>query len=213
MADLATWPPVKGAWKETKAWPMRAVKRECAMSKDRIYGVPQNPVPPFRFDESVVRVFDDMLTRSIPLYREIIRRQVQLLVRFYQEGTRIYDLGCSNGNLGMGTCRTMGNKPFEMIAVDSSRPMIEAYAARLEGTPHMRRVTLEWGDIRQTNIDQASVVVLNFTLQFIAPEHRDTMVTNIYDGLLPNGVLLLCEKSAHANATIENIAASHVLSV
>jgi len=40
----------------------------------------------------------------------------------------------------------------------------------------------------------ASVVVLNFTLQFLKPENRDKIIKNIFAGLLPGGILILSEK-------------------
>jgi tRNA (cmo5U34)-methyltransferase len=175
------------------------------MPRDRIYGEPKNPVPPFQFDEQVVSVFDDMLTRSIPLYREIIRRQVQLIDRFYQDGTHIYDLGCSNGNLGVAVCRSMRSRHFEMIAVDNSRPMIDAYGARLEKARHAGRITLRCGDICGLKMNQASVVALNFTLQFIARDHRDALVGRIFEALMPNGIFLFCEKITHPDGAVAEL--------
>ncbi len=169
------------------------------MAKDRIYEKPRATVPPFEFDEGVAGVFDDMLDRSIPLYREIIRRQAWLIRRLYQPGTRIYDLGCSNGNLGLALNRRMESQPFEMVAVDSSAPMLTAYAARLAAESASDRITLQCEDIARTRIEQASVVVLNFTLQFLAPEHRDAMIARIFRGLLPGGALLFCEKVIHTD--------------
>ena len=167
------------------------------MSKDRIYRKPQSPVLPFEFDHQVAGVFDDMLDRSIPLYREIIRLQVMMTQRFYQPGTRIYDLGCSNGNLGVALCGQMDNQPFQMVAVDSSAPMLEAYARRLAAKPQADAIKLACQDICRTPIENASVVVLNFTLQFLPPEKRDAMIGRIYQGLAPGGALLFSEKIAH----------------
>jgi tRNA (cmo5U34)-methyltransferase len=171
--------------------------RERMMGKDRIYGEPKKTIDPFRFDETVVGVFDDMLVRSIPLYRETIRRQVQLIDRYYRKGSRIYDLGCSNGNLGIGVCKAMARLPFHMIAVDNSAPMLRAYAERLKTVAHHGRVDLRCDDIRDVDMRQASVTVLNFTLQFIDRHCRTAIVERIHDGLLPGGILLFCEKLDH----------------
>ncbi len=175
------------------------------MPKDHIYGTPKDPVPPFQFDETVVRVFDDMLMRSIPLYRELIRRQVQMARRFYQKDTRIYDLGCSNGNFGLALSQFMGKTPFSMVAVDNSDPMIRAYAQRLDKAGETDRFTLRCADICDTDISHASVVVVNFTLQFIAPEQRDAMIARVYDGLAPRGVLLFSEKLAHTDPSLAEL--------
>jgi tRNA (cmo5U34)-methyltransferase len=175
------------------------------MPRDRLYKEPRDPIAPFQFDAAVVNVFDDMLRRSIPLYEETIRRQAQLIERYYQDGTRIYDLGCSNGNLGMETSRAMGGRPFDMVALDSSAPMMAAYRERLTEAQQSGRIDLQCGDIRETDIERASVVALNFTLQFVPPQHRDAMIARIYDGLVPKGLFLFCEKLDHTDAAVATL--------
>jgi tRNA (cmo5U34)-methyltransferase len=175
------------------------------MSRDDIYQHHRTPVPPFKFDDKVARVFDDMINRSIPFYREIIKRQVQLIEYYYQDGTTIYDLGCSNGNIGLLTGRTMGQIPFKMIAVDNSAPMLDVYRERLTSTPWIDRITLQCQNISQTIIENASVVVLNFTQQFLPPNDRDALTSKIYEGLTPGGVLLFSEKITHKNKNLSDL--------
>lgn len=175
------------------------------MTKDRIYRKPCSHVPPFAFDEHVAGVFDDMIRRSVPFYQEIIDRQVHLIVRYYQPGTRIYDLGCSNGNLGLAVCGRMRETPFEMIAVDNSVPMLDAYRARLVDTPGRDRIRLHQQDIRQVSIENASVVVLNFTLQFLTTSERGAVIRTVYDHLYPGAVLLFCEKITHQDPALAQL--------
>ncbi len=167
------------------------------MSQDNLYARPQGKVPPFEFNEQVVRVFDDMIGRSVPLYRETVRRQAQLAARFYQPGTSIYDLGCSNGNLGLTLCAEMGGREFAMVAVDSSQPMLDTYRRRLAGKPGAKHISLRQEDIRRTPLERASVVVVNLTLQFLPRDDRETLVRRIFEALEPGGILLLCEKVIH----------------
>jgi len=91
------------------------------MTKDRIFAEPR-PAAPFAFTTEVAEVFDDMLDRSVPLYRESLRRQAQLAARFYQPGTRIYDLGCSNGNFG---------RPALQVHPALRRPLLRARRTNL----------------------------------------------------------------------------------
>jgi tRNA (cmo5U34)-methyltransferase len=117
----------------------------------------------------------------------------------------IFDLGCSNGNLGIQLGRCMGAQPYAMMAVDNSAPMLAAFRERLAGTFLEQRITLQCEDIRRTSIGHASVVVLNFTLQFLPPEDRDSLITRIYQGLTPGGILLFCEKITHADAGVAEL--------
>ncbi|MDD2389327.1 MAG: carboxy-S-adenosyl-L-methionine synthase CmoA [Desulfobacterales bacterium] len=175
------------------------------MKQDDIFSKPLKPVEPFEFNETVVNVFDDMISRSVPGYREIIHRQAQLAETFYQPNTRIYDLGCSNGNFGIRLCEEMGKKPFEMIAADNSMPMIDAYRKRLQNFSNHHRITLTCCDIQNVNIENASVVVINFTLQFLPIAERDDLVRRIYKGLIPGGILLLSEKIMHMDNALDQL--------
>ena len=175
------------------------------MTKDQIYREQRSWVPPFEFDAQVVQVFDDMVRRSIPFYDEIISRQVQLIERYYRPGSLIYDLGCSNGNLGVALCQSMGDIEFGMIAIDNSTHMLDAYRTRLAQIPHNDRIQLRHQDIRQTPIDNASVAVLNFTLQFLSPAERTAVIQRIFDGLHPGMILLLCEKVTHDHPNLASL--------
>jgi tRNA (cmo5U34)-methyltransferase len=179
--------------------------RESIMAKDSLYQSMPTPVPPFEFDEQVAGVFDDMIHRSVPFYSEIIDRQVQLVERFYQPGTVLFDLGCSNGNLSIRLACQAGAQPYEIVAVDSSAPMLAAFRARLAACPLGRYITLQCEDIRRTAIENASVVILNFTLQFLPPEDRDALINRIHNGLAHGGILLCCEKIAHADAGMADL--------
>ena len=178
---------------------------DSTMARDSLYRHPKSPLPPFEFDDQVARVFDDMIHRSIPFYAEIIRRQIDLIERFYQPGTVIYDLGCSNGNLGMGLSRQLKNRAFWMVAVDNSAPMLKAFQERLTDLRTGHRITLQCADICQVRIESASVVVLNFTLQFVPPTKRDAVLARIYNGLQPGGALLFCEKITHNHPALAEL--------
>ncbi|BCR06838.1 carboxy-S-adenosyl-L-methionine synthase [Desulfuromonas versatilis] len=175
------------------------------MAQDKIYASPRERIIPFEFNEQVAGVFDDMLERSVPLYRETLLRQAQLAARFYQPGTRIYDLGCSNGNFGMALCAAMAGRPFRMVAVDTSQPMLDAYRRRLAERPEAALVSLAAEDIRSLPLENASVVVVNLTLQFLPVPDRDTLIRRIHSALAPGGILLLTEKITQQNPTLAQL--------
>jgi len=175
------------------------------MARDTIFSHPQDKVAPFEFNARVAEVFDDMLGRSVPLYRESILRQAQLAARFYQTGTRTYDLGCSNGNFGLALCAGMGERDFAMVAVDSSQPMLDTYRQRLQSLSGGDRIVLQLGDIRDIVMERASVVVVNLTLQFLPLADRDALVRRIHQALVPGGVLLLTEKVVHQDVGLREL--------
>ncbi len=179
------------------------------------------PVPPFEFNEQVADVFDDMIKRSVPLYHESIIRQSRLAFHFHQPGTRIYDLGCSHGNVGMLIYDIFKERDFSMIAVDSSMPMINKYRQRINAHAapktgygksdganfrrYKKKINLVCGLAEDIRICSASVVIVNLTMQFIKLCKRDVFIQQIFDGLLPGGILLLTEKILHPDSEISNL--------
>ena len=172
------------------------------MVKDRIYRTPREKVPPFEFNAAVALVFDDMIRRSVPMYGEIIHQQARIARQYYQPKTRIYDLGCSNGNLAMSLCACMPAGSLEVVAVDSSRPMLAEFEKRLSAIGRSGEVRPVCRDVRDVELSQASVVVVNFTLQFIPPADRDVLLQRIHTALIPGGVLMISEKTVHPIARL-----------
>ena len=162
--------------------------------KDDIYSNELDWVENFNFDTSVANVFQDMITRSVPGYRTTLAMIGVIAARFVDEGSKVYDLGCS---LGAGTIIAANAKPevsYEVIGVDTSQPMLEKCLSTIQSNPPHANITLRHHDIQETPISDASVVILNFTLQFIPVKDRQRMIQKIYDGLKPGGALILSEK-------------------
>ena len=175
------------------------------MKKDRLFAKKREAMPAFEFNEAVASVFSDMLERSVPNYVESIKRQAQLALDFYRENTRIYDLGCSHGNLGMLIGKAFGEQKFAMTGVDSSRPMIDKYERRLKEEPFRDRVSLVCDRAENVSMSNASVVVVNLTLQFLDMSLRDTLVADIYRAMVPGGILLLTEKVVSVHDTVSEL--------
>jgi len=175
------------------------------MGKDRIFAGKKEKAEPFKFNREVANVFDDMLNRSVPLYGESIRRQAEITSEYYQDKSRIYDLGCSNGNLGLLILDRIKDRKFTLIGVDSSMPMIEKYKKRLNGKREQESVHLVCGFLEDVKIQNASVVLINLTLQFIDPRKRDSVIARIFQGLNSGGILLLTEKTIHSEDELNDL--------
>ena len=163
-------------------------------TRDDIYSLPMNQVGSFEFDEQVVRVFPDMIARSVPGYGSILSMIEQLATRFVQPGTAVWDLGCS---LGAATRLIRKQAPANCVihAVDNSPAMIARLRTILEeSTDGGCEVVLHEMDLRDAAICNATFVVLNLTLQFLAPLDRTAVIHKVHQGLLPGGAVLLSEK-------------------
>lgn len=169
------------------------------MSKDAIYATPQEHIVDFAFDERVASVFPDMIRRSVPGYGDIIALLGLFAEQYATEGSALYDLGCSLGGATLSLRRRITAHGCRIIAVDNAEAMVERcrenIATDLSPTP----VEVVCADIREVEITNASVVVLNFTLQFLPPEERLALLKKIHHGLQPGGVLVLSEKLRFSN--------------
>ncbi|MCD5995141.1 carboxy-S-adenosyl-L-methionine synthase CmoA [Pseudomonas sp. CDFA 602] len=170
------------------------------MSKepDRIFAQPLVQVPDFAFNEDVVRVFPDMIKRSVPGYPTIVENLGVLAAQFAQPDTVLYDLGSSLGAVTQALRRHVRSEGCSVVAVDNSSAMVERCREYLNAQNSMFQellpVDVIEGDILGLEFKPASVVALNFTLQFIAPELRLGLLTRIHGALVPGGALILSEK-------------------
>lgn len=173
--------------------------------KDTIYASPLDAIAAFAFDERVVRVFPDMIQRSVPGYSTIIAMTGVLAERYAQPQTRCYDLGCSLGASTLSMRAQLDSRDCSIVAVDNSAAMIERCRTLIDADAHTTPVELRLGDIVDTPIENASVVVLNFTLQFIAPEARAALLERIGANMRPGGVLVLSEKIRFDDAHLQEL--------
>ena len=168
--------------------------------KDTLYASPLGEIDGFQFDSSVVDVFPDMIQRSVPGYSAIISAIGLLASRFAQADSICYDLGCSLGAATLSMRHKISQKNCKIIAVDNSSAMLSRCQKIIARDTAIIPVELVCSDIQDINIDNASVVVLNFTLQFIPLADRDTFIKKIYQGLRPDGILILSEKLMFTDA-------------
>ena len=176
--------------------------------RDTLYAHPLDPVDDFVFDEQVVSVFSDMIRRSVPGYAEVVTLTGRLAAFYALPQTLIYDLGCSLGDTALSVARSLGDWTGQIIAVDNAPAMVEACRQRLSNSEV--NAIVQCADIRDFPIENASVVTLNYTLQFIQPAERLALIKRIYAGMESGGALLVSEKIAFENPGLQkHITALH----
>ena len=82
--------------------------------------------------------------------------------------------------------------------------MIEKCQTLISEHKSQVEVSVRQADIVELEIETASLVVMNFTLQFIAEGERQTLVNKIYAGMNKGGAFLLSEKIKSNNEAEEN---------
>jgi tRNA (cmo5U34)-methyltransferase len=170
--------------------------------RDQLFSAPIAKLGDWTFDERVAEVFPDMIQRSVPGYSNIISMIGMLAERFVTPDSTVYDLGCSLGAATLSVRRNIHVPGCQIIAVDNSPAMVERCRRHLDAFRADTPVTVLEADIRDIDIENASLVVLNFTLQFLEPPARLALLEKIWQGLKPGGALVLSEKFSFEDAEV-----------
>lgn len=152
------------------------------------------PSPDWRFDESVVAVFEDMLARSIPDYEGMRKLTTDLAAQFFIDYSNVLDLGCSKGAM----YETMGQHKFwpehqTYVGLDSSLPMIEHCRATYGAGTGFWLLDLTVDEL-PVHPESCSVVLSVLTMQFVPINYRQELLRRIYDAIRPGGAFIMVEK-------------------
>jgi len=168
----------------------------------------------FAFDERVVQVFDNMVSRSVPFYMEAQRIQAELVMDFLPEqGGVVCDLGCSTGTT-IEHLAKHANCPasVQFIGYDNSEPMLAKARAKLSASVSAAHVDLQLADLScLPELPACNVIILNWTLQFVRPIDREELLKNCYNALQTNGILLLSEKILGSDSGFNRLYIDHYL--
>lgn len=162
--------------------------------RDDLFASPLSDPGLFRFDASVASVFPDMINRSVPGYATVVGMTGTLAAQHARPGSRIYDLGCSWGASLLSAAREPACDRCELIGIDNSKAMLKQASSHLAQFPEASRIELQHSDVLDTPLDNASVVIMNYTLQFIPIEEREKLLKRIREAMMPGDVLILSEK-------------------
>jgi tRNA (cmo5U34)-methyltransferase len=173
---------------------MQVVANSPEQARDTIFADPSRAVSDFTFDRAVASVFDDMVSRSVPFYAEMQRMVVEMASDFVTPDSNVYDLGCSTATTFLQLHPRLPPSA-RFVGFDNSQEMLAKAAEKLAMAGVDRKVDLQVVDLdKGVQIENASLVMMILTLQFIRPLNRERLMQSIYRGLNEQGCLLLIEK-------------------
>jgi tRNA (cmo5U34)-methyltransferase len=179
----------------------------CQRMRDEVFRRPEARSSDFAFDEEVAAVFDDMLMRSVPFYEEQQRMTVELARRFWKPGTLVYDLGCSTGTTLLELARELPSA--RLVGYDNSEPMLERTRRKVAEAGLADRIDVKPGDLNgppeDLCLDQAGIVTMLLTLQFVRPLRRDELIRKIFESLGDGGALIVYEKVLTRDAEVNRL--------
>ena len=165
--------------------------------QDNIYEKGNLSGLPFSFNEEVAEVFEDMIERSVPGYKTSQSIITLYAKNFYREDTNCYDIGCSLGASSFSILQ--GANRAKIIAIDKSAAMIDECERIFKNYENPNSLIFLNEDIMESDLQNASVVVVNYLIQFLGLDERDILFKKIFNALIPNGILILSEKVHYEN--------------
>ena len=157
--------------------------------KDRVFDKPITKQ--FEFDEDVASVFDDMLGRSVPFYKQMLELTTSFAIKYIKEDSTIYDLGCSTAST-LISIANHSNKNLDLIGIDTSEAMLIRAKQKTKAYGH--NITFINDDIFNIDFKKSNVIISNYTLQFIRPLQREKLIKKIYNSLEEGSVFIFSEK-------------------
>lgn len=161
--------------------------------KDSLFQVEQI-AEDFVFNERVALVFDDMLDRSVPFYEEVISSISRIMRSILANGDTVVDLGCATGSTLLRLSSLLDDKKFQYTGIDNSTAMLEKAKSKAEMFSKQESMRFIHGDIMEMSQPDTSAFILNYTLQFIRPLHREKFLAHVFTNLRPGGICILSEK-------------------
>ena len=158
----------------------------------------------FAFDDQVAQVFDDMISRSVPLYTDVQRSIPKLIQLLPHAHLKVVDLGCSTGTSLIHLSGQLPDHALELIGVDSSAAMLEKCTAKIATAGLRHSVQTHCSRIQDYEFTQASVVLMNYTLQFVPRPQREDVLKSIHSSLADGGFMMLSEKVASPEPAFHN---------
>lgn len=175
------------------------------MAKDDLFAREDN-IKKFEFNSEVAAVFDDMVSRSVPFYSELQQTFLKLGHSFAQSNSKVYDLGCSTCTTLALMASAIDDKSVKFVGLDNSQAMLDKASEKLEQVGLADRCELKVADLTEDfEIENASVVFMNWTLQFVRPLHRDRLMRKIFAGMKEGGALIVTEKVVVSDSMINGL--------
>ncbi|MBL0318671.1 MAG: carboxy-S-adenosyl-L-methionine synthase CmoA [Alphaproteobacteria bacterium] len=163
-------------------------------NKDKIFDNKDMEIHDFQFDKAVAQVFDDMVSRSVPYYAEMQRMTVELASDFARPGTNLYDMGCSTATTLLALDNVL-DPGVNFIGFDNSADMLQQAKDKVKKSQSSRKFDFQEVDLhRPFSMENASVITMLLTLQFVRPLHRERVMKTICESLNDQGCLILIEK-------------------
>ncbi len=178
-------------------------------NKDAVFNEAKSGSDDFKFNAKVANVFDDMVSRSVPFYDEMQRMTCELAGDFAKPNTNLYDIGCSTATTLLALDETV-DPAVKFIGLDNSADMLAKATEKVQAANIKRQIEFMTADLHQgLLLENASVITMLLTLQFVRPLNRQRIMKQLYNGLNEQGCLILIEKLTSESTVFNRLFINH----
>lgn len=157
------------------------------------------------FGGDVPQTFDQHVSRSVPQYKQGHEIVVALSDFFIRNGSVVYELGCSTGELTRRLAEANCDRDVSIIGLEIERAMVEVANRK---NSDLSKVKICQADILDVELDAADLIVAYYTIQFVNPAMRQLLFNKIYNSLSWGGGFILFEKVRAADARFQDMMSS-----
>lgn len=156
------------------------------------------------FDGETFKNFDQHINKSVPLYQDTHELYKNLSDFFLQENSRIIDIGSSTGTFLINLFKKHKNtkKKLRFEGYDTIKKMIN-YSNKKK--PKNNKIKFINKDINKINLKNSCIISSFYTIQFISPKNRQTLINKIYKNLNWGGAFFMVEKIRGPDARFQDI--------
>ncbi len=177
--------------------------------KDTVFDQPHASIEDFSFNAKVADVFDDMVSRSVPFYMEMQRMVCELATDFARPNTHLYDIGCSTATTLLALDPVL-DPAVTFVGLDNSADMLAKAEEKAKKSGTSREMRFVTADLHQgILIENASVITMLLTLQFVRPLYREKVMKTLYQGMNDQGCLLIIEKLTSEDTIFNRLFIQH----
>ena len=167
--------------------------------KDRVFN--KEIDKQFEFDDEVASVFDDMIDRSVPFYKQNLQLSTNIIHQYLENNDKVLDLGSSTGTFLINLAKT--DKKLFLKGIDSSQAMTNR--ALQKSKAFGLDIDFVKADFLNYDFGKNKLILANYTIQFIRPIKREKLIKKIYNSLSEDGIFLMSEKLISENKKLNKI--------
>ena len=154
------------------------------------------------FSGDVSKHFDVHVGKSVPFYHEGHKLVEGLSDFFLGDGSLCYEIGCSTGTLIALLAQHHAGKSARFVGIDIEPDMCAQARGRCDPLPNVEIID---ADSTTYPFEQADLIIAYYTLQFVPPKYRQSLLNRLYCSLNWGGAIILFEKVRAPDARFQDI--------